>query len=271
MSTGSTCYLNSTLLAQVWTTLLATSLELHTWGAWTQPILSMFTTHAGEAHNPCHGSILGRLLEAWFTSHDSTAQHDAGEFASWMRAQMFEKKLMPGDFLISHAWDSRLFITIEDSGSLIAPIVLRDLPEVHTTLQETIQQWQHQGPFLNGLRTTNSWACLQLERHPRLHHRHCQAIIWERNSIQVLVFDGYNHCSVTWTDFQIVAGVIHIGSTPVDGHYQAVLFNSGTGLLCDDNNLPTRLVRDLPFYQNIYLFWLAPMTELRTEFRRPIS
>ena len=46
MSTGSTCYLNSVLTAQVWTTLF--------WGAWTQPILSMFITHAGEAHNPCH-------------------------------------------------------------------------------------------------------------------------------------------------------------------------------------------------------------------------
>ena len=84
------------------------------------------------------------------------------------------------------------------------------------------------------------------------------------------VFDGYNHCSVTWTEFQIVAGVIHIGSTPVDGHYQAVLFNSGAGLLCDDNSRPIRLTRDLFFYQNIYLLWVAPMTELRTEFRRPI-
>ena len=57
-----------------------------------------------------------------------------------MRAQMFEKKLMPRGFLMTHAWDSRLFTTIEDSGSLIAPIVLRDLPEVPTPLQEAIQQ-----------------------------------------------------------------------------------------------------------------------------------
>ena len=67
-----------------------------------------------------------------------------------------------------------------------------------------------------------------------------------------------------------MAGVIHIGSTPVDGHYQAVLFNSGTGLLCDDNCRPRRLTRDLSFYENIYLLWAAPMAELRTEFRRPI-
>ena len=69
---GSMCYLNSTLLAQVWTTLLTTPLELDTWGAWTQPILCMFTTHAGEAHNPRQTSILGGMLTEWFTSHAET-------------------------------------------------------------------------------------------------------------------------------------------------------------------------------------------------------
>ena len=115
-----------------------------------------------------------------------------------------------------HASDASL---TEDSGSLIAPIVLRDLPEGQTPLQEVIQQWHHHGPWLNGLRTANSWVCLQLERHPRLHHRHCQAITWERNRIQLPVFDGYNHCSITWTEYQIVAGVLHIGNIPVEGHY----------------------------------------------------
>ena len=116
LNPGSTCYLNSTLLAQVWTTLLTTPLELDTWGAWTQSILCMFTTHAGEAHNPCQASILGSVLTEWFTSHAMTAQHDAGEFTSWMRAQMFEKKLMPKGILTTHAWDSRLFTTTEDSS-----------------------------------------------------------------------------------------------------------------------------------------------------------
>ena len=267
---GSTCYLNNTLLAQVWTTLLTTPLELDTWGAWTQSILCMFTTHAGEAHNPCQASILGSMLTECFTSHAMTAQHDAGEFASWMRAQMFEKKLMPDGYLTTHAWDSRLFTTTEDSGSLIAPIVLRDLPEVQTPLQEVIQQWHHHGPWLNGLRTASSWVCLQLERHPRLHHRHRQAITWDRNRIQLPVFDGYNHCSITWTEYQIMAGVLHIGSSPVEGHYQAVLFNSGAGLLCDDSCRPRRLTRDRSFYENIYLIWAAPMATLCPEYRRPL-
>ena len=84
------------------------------------------------------------------------------------------------------------------------------------------------------------------------------------------LFDGCTHSSVSWVEFQIVAGVIHIGNIPVDGHYQAILFNSGAGLLCDDNRIPIRLVRNPPFYQNIYLLWIAPTQEIRTEYRRPL-
>ena len=42
------CYINSVLQAQIWATLLTLELGMDTWGAWAQPILSMFTTHAGE-------------------------------------------------------------------------------------------------------------------------------------------------------------------------------------------------------------------------------
>ena len=84
------------------------------------------------------------------------------------------------------------------------------------------------------------------------------------------IFDGCNHCSVSWIELQNVAEILSIGRTPVDGHYQAILFNSGAGLLYDDKRIPTRLVRDSPFYQNIYLLWLAPMQEIRTEYRRPL-
>ena len=183
-----------------------------------------------------------------------------------MRAQMFEKKLMPeGSSRSMHGIHD--CSPPEDSGSLIAPIVLRDLPEVQTTLQDVIQQWHHQGPWLNGLRSASSWVCLQLERHPRLHHRHCQAITWDRNRIQLPVFDGFNHCSITWTEHQIVAGVLHLGSSPVVGHYQAVLFNSGAGLLCDNSCRPRRLTRDRSFYENIHLIWAAPMAAICPDVR----
>ena len=48
MSSGISCYINSVLQAWIWTLLLTTELKFDTWDAWTQSILCIFTTHAGE-------------------------------------------------------------------------------------------------------------------------------------------------------------------------------------------------------------------------------
>ena len=81
----------------------------------------MFSTHAGEAVFPCSSSCFADHLRAWLATHPSSAQHDAGEFAGWLRGQMFEKDLMPDHRMTPHAWDARLTSSTEDSGSLISP------------------------------------------------------------------------------------------------------------------------------------------------------
>ena len=207
---------------------------------------------------PEQGLIDADLLHTWFATHPSSAQHDAGEFAGWLRGQMFEKGLMPDHRMTPHAWDARLTSSTEDSGSLTSPIVLRTLPEADTTLQHVIRLWHRQEPFLHALRSQSSFAYLQLERYPALHVRHDHAVTWEHNHVLLPVFDGMNHSSVTWHEFQVIAGIIRKGSMPTSGHYQAVPFNSGSGLLCDDNRPPSRLVRDPTFYREIYMLWLAP-------------
>ena len=128
--------------------------------------------------------------------------------------------------------------------------------------------WHRQEPFLHALRSQSSFVCLQLERYPALHVRHDHAVSWEHALLPV--FDGMNHSSVTWHEFQVIAGIIHKGSMPTSGHYQAVLFNSGSGLLCDDNRPPSRLVRDPTFYKEVYMLWLAPWSQTSQEFRRPL-
>ena len=85
LSDGSWCKINSVLQAQVWNNIMTTDVDLNIWGAWTQPILSMFTTHAGEAIFPCSTSCLAYHLREWFTTHPAPAQHDAGKFAGWLR------------------------------------------------------------------------------------------------------------------------------------------------------------------------------------------
>ena len=230
LNDGNSCYINSVLQAQCWTSLMTSALRPDTWGTWTQPILSMFTTHAGEAVFPCSSSCLAEHLRAWFDTHPSSAQHDAGEFAGWIRGRMFEKDLMSDNPLSLHAWDTRLATNTEDSGSLAAPIILRALPEADTTLQQVLHLWHRQEPFLNALRSQSQFVCLQLERYPALCVRHAHAISWEHNRISLPVFDGVSHCSVTWHDFQVIAAILHTGAEPTSGHYRAVLFNSGSGL-----------------------------------------
>ena len=270
LNDGNSCYINSVLQAQCWTSLMTSALRPDTWGSWTQPILSMFSTHAGEAVFPCSSSCLADHLRAWFATHPSSAQHDAGEFAGRIRGRMFEKDLMSDNTLSLHAWDTRLATSTEDSGSLAAPIVLRALPEVNTTLQKVLQLWHRQEPFLNALRSQSPYVCLQLERYPALRVRHEHAVSWEHNRISMPVFDGMSHSSVTWHEFQVIAGILHTGTEPTSGHYRAVLFNSGSGLQCDDNRPCQRLVRDRTFYQEVYMLWLAPWSQTCQEFRLPL-
>ena len=61
-------------------------------------------------------------------------------------------------------------------------------------------------------------------------------MIWEWNSIPLPIF---NHCSVTWHEYQILAEVLHMVATSTEGYYQVVLFNSGSGLLYNDITIGT--------------------------------
>ena len=69
LNDGSSCYINSVLQAQCWTSLMTSALRPDLWGSWTQPILSMFSTHAGEVVFPCSSSCLADHLRAWFATH----------------------------------------------------------------------------------------------------------------------------------------------------------------------------------------------------------
>ena len=160
--------------------------------------------------------------------------------------------------------------TTQYSGSLISPIVLRSLPEVDTTLQQAICLWHRQQPFLHALRGQSPYVRIQLERYPTLNIRYDHAIIWDHNQVLMPLFDGLGHSSIIWHEFQMIAGILYKGSNPTARHYQAVLFNSGCRLLCNDNRPPSRLVRKQSFYEEIYMLWLAPWSTTRMEFRRPL-
>ena len=76
--------MTNNLQTQIWTSIITMDLDLDTWGAWTQPILNMFTTHAGEAIFPCNSMCLAHHPLNFLNIYASPAQHDAGEFAGWL-------------------------------------------------------------------------------------------------------------------------------------------------------------------------------------------
>ena len=118
--------------------------------------------------------------------------------------------------------------------------------------------YQFQESFVNGLRLPNCWVCIQFERYPALHRCHDHTMIWEWNSIPLPIF---NHCSVTWHEYQILAEVLHMVATSTEGYYQVVLFNSGSGLLYNDITIGTG-PWILQNYKIIYILWLAPLRPL---------
>ena len=80
LNDGSSCYINSVLQAQVWTSIMTSVFRPDLWGSWTQPILSMFSTHAGEAVFPCSSSCLAEEQSPIETiasaSEDDTTQEE---------------------------------------------------------------------------------------------------------------------------------------------------------------------------------------------------
>ena len=50
---GSTCYINSVLLAQTWSSVMSLTFNTAIWGAWEKQFLSMFVEHAGVVVDPC--------------------------------------------------------------------------------------------------------------------------------------------------------------------------------------------------------------------------
>ena len=109
------------------------------------------------------------------------------------------------------------------------------------------------------------WSCNDLGPQPSL-----DAFVWCHNQVLMPLFDGLGHSSIIWHEFQMIAGILYKGSNPTAKHYQAVLFNSGCRLLCNDNRPPSRLVRKQSFYEEIYILWLTPWSTTRMEFRRPL-
>ena len=108
--------------------------------------------------------------------HHPQAQHDAG----WLRQAVFEKLIVSAR--------AHLAMSIEDRGTLLIPIVLRNMPSDRASLQELVVAWYDCAPFKTALCTARSLVCMQCQRYVALGPKNKCAVIWPRTQVLLPIF-----------------------------------------------------------------------------------
>lgn len=72
------------------------------------------------------------------------------------------------------------------------------------------------------------------------------------------IFGDSRGLNVDWYSFVMTTGVVHKDSAPIEGHYQCILWHSGTALECADFRDALPLGSD-PIWPKISIsFWIVP-------------
>lgn len=116
------------------------------WNAKTISLSSISAIASTEALNLCRDDFLDIQFHVWLSYHIPHAQHDAGEFAGWLRGAIFEK-LLTSIGIPFHELEIWFAMSFEDRGTLISHIVLHNMPSDRASLQEFVEAWQHYAPF----------------------------------------------------------------------------------------------------------------------------
>lgn len=147
------------------------------------------------------------------------------------------------------------------SKHVIAPIVLRRLPD--DEWEVFIEAWHDSAPFKNAFCTLSPHVCLQLER------KNICAMIWSHTQITLPRFVSTSGTTVVWEPYSVVAGVLHLGDCPNEGHCRTVFFHSGTQLIADDFALP----HVIPYHEQRNFdatLWLVPKQQRGQLWIRPL-
>ena len=221
---GNFCYSNAIFLA------LAMTLPVSAQGTpvgrllgkiWRAPTSTLYLHKQGEWR---------QLTRAW---PNPQMQHDAAEFLLHLAQQ---------DELVRDlsAWHARA-VGFEgapraDSGRGIILLPVRSAADVPlTTLQACVQAW-HEQLQLHELRSDTEVVVFQLDRFRR------QGLFVQKDTTpialangEVLLPIGNSAGETQWWPYHILSLVIHLGQTPVSGHYRAVHYNAGDMCITDDN------------------------------------
>ena len=195
-----------------------------------------------------------QLTHAW---PNPQLQHDAAEFL---------QHLAQHDGLVQ---DLSVWHTIAvggegaprmDTGRGVILIPVRnDAYEPHSLLQDCVQAW-HEQLQLHVVRSGTEFVVLQLNRF------HRQGPFTRKDTTSIAMADGVvllpiggSDGDVQWQPYQILSLVVHLGPTPVSGHYRAVHFNAGDMCITDDNVRASRTNPADRIAERAYLVFLRKL------------
>ena len=191
-------------------------------------------------------------------THDVLSQQDAAEFAGWLRGQLFDQHQLGS---LQAGWQKRLLHLVEDHGKVLAPILLSCSQK--SSLQDLIDDWRLNDPFVCIFVQTNDMICIQVNRFPSLDSKFCEPIYGSRTEVLVPIFDAAQGFEVTWHSYRVTASVLHKGEVPTSGHYVSAMYTSLGVLLADDDNPPYQTRMHEMIASECYLLWLTPTTALQ--------
>ena len=214
------CYINSFVLAWLWTFGLFEAPEAQFFGAHVQAWRDVLYSHA---------PITIYRLPSWtrlFRGWDAPAsQHDAADFISHVMSRMQPLALL-GE------WQSRLGLggelaNVIDSGSLLSPIVLHLLGDgQEDDLQSCIHRW-HQQAYTHGLREAYPVLMVQLARY----NYGDNGVSKDRTGVAVprkLLLPVFGRGLKTFqATYTVCSIIIHHGNHPRAGHYTSLLLEPG--------------------------------------------
>ena len=175
-------------------------------------------THDVAVANITEEKALQELVPHW--TWDGT-QQDAAEF--------LQHFLAADGALKSHPWQSRIFHHPQPLAEGATPLYL-PIPAGPTfNLQSCVQLWHDQGALQALSSAPGDLVTVALCRY--VGEDKIQSRMSQCRQVS-LPFHGGDR--ITWHNYTIVAGVLHVGDTAQSGHYQAFYYEGGQMVLTDD-------------------------------------
>ena len=254
------CYLNSTLIALVWTLLQA---QLH--GILQKalvPALSFLaqvqtTRHATSTQVLNHLPLLTKL-QAWNNLH---IQHDVAELVAYLLPRLHQQGFQG-------SWEARCrtedVIHVTDRGTALAPVILSLHAGEQLILQSMIDQW-HAQASVHALTQQTPIVCLQIPRfiwEAGVMRRDHRSLLGYQCLVHMPIFDSPDERTAHLAPYQVVAMQLHYGARPTSGHYRTAMlgqpkFGKEKVWLSDDESVPQPILREHD--SAIYLIWLMQM------------